>query len=340
MAAMTDGGLAQASVVSRSLLDLRRTVEDLDPGRQGDLLSPRKLLGLIPFGDRLRDYFDRYRRARASSTPSSGALLRAGQLVRDNGRSGRKANLWAVGPPAPVRLSARSSTPPSGGSRNRGHGPRAGGSCARACSSVPGSRTCSSAGVSVQGYLARSLAGTSAHQGRRSRHHRRCRPAHSDAWQALSDQKLVLDQITALNATTGDLIESTSRLLRDQSGKIGEQAASATIDLAKLQAAFANIYATMDEIDTFKVRALDTMAQTVKALSAEVAKSQAYLDRVRQSENNAALGGTAQRSSSSPSLDRRLVARPGGRAASRSRRSIRRFVGCRHQDRTPLETGP
>ena len=33
------------------------------------------------------------------------------------------------------------------------------------------------------------------------------------------------------------------------------------------------------------------MAQTVTALSAEVTKSQAYLDRVRQSENNAALGG-------------------------------------------------
>ena len=37
--------------------------------------------------------------------------------------------------------------------------------------------------------------------------------------QALADQKLVLDQITALNTTTGNLIESTSRLLHDQSGE-------------------------------------------------------------------------------------------------------------------------
>ena len=36
--------------------------------------------------------------------------------------------------------------------------------------------------------------------------------------QALSDQKLVLDQITALNTTTGNLIESTSTMLRQQSG--------------------------------------------------------------------------------------------------------------------------
>ena len=37
MAAMKQGGLSQASSVSRSLLDLRHTVEDLDPGHQGNL---------------------------------------------------------------------------------------------------------------------------------------------------------------------------------------------------------------------------------------------------------------------------------------------------------------
>ena len=99
--------------------------------------------------------------------------------------------------------------------------------------------------------------------------------------QAVADQKLVLDQITALNTTTSNLIESTSEMLHQQSGAINEQAASATVDLAKLQAAFTNIYATMDEIDTFKVRALDTMQETVTALSSEIEKSRIYLDRVR-----------------------------------------------------------
>ena len=78
--------------------------------------------------------------------------------------------------------------------------------------------------------------------------------------QALSDQKLVLDQITALNETTGNLIESTSEMLKQQSAEISKQASEATVDLAKLQKAFQNIYATMDEIDTFKVKALDNMA--------------------------------------------------------------------------------
>ena len=72
--------------------------------------------------------------------------------------------------------------------------------------------------------------------------------------QALGNQKLVLDQITALNTTTSGMIERTSQMLRDNSVAIQQQAASATIGLPQLQAAFANIYATMDAIDTFKVR--------------------------------------------------------------------------------------
>ncbi len=99
--------------------------------------------------------------------------------------------------------------------------------------------------------------------------------------QALSDQKLVLDQITALNTTTSNLIESTSVLLRQQSTAVNEQAASATVDIAKLQAAFDNIYATMDEIDAFKLKALDSMSQTVDALTAQIGKAQSYLDRAK-----------------------------------------------------------
>ena len=98
--------------------------------------------------------------------------------------------------------------------------------------------------------------------------------------QALADQKLVLDQITALNATTSDLIEATSVMLRRQSGQITEQAASSTVEVSKLQAAFDNVHATLDEIDTFRLAALDNMARTIEALSGQVAKSQAYLDRV------------------------------------------------------------
>ena len=72
--------------------------------------------------------------------------------------------------------------------------------------------------------------------------------------------------------------------------KIQEQAASATIGLAQLQRAFDNVYQTMDAIDTFKVKALDSMAATIGTLETEVAKSRTYLDRVQQQDQRIAAG--------------------------------------------------
>src|SRR3981081_485647 len=100
--------------------------------------------------------------------------------------------------------------------------------------------------------------------------------------QAMANQKLVLDQIMALNTTTSNMIESTSELLKTQSADIHDEAASATINIQKLQAAFANIYATIDAIDTYKVQALQTMQQTVNALSTQVQSAQTYLERAHQ----------------------------------------------------------
>jgi hypothetical protein len=47
----------------------------------------------------------------------------------------------------------------------------------------------------------------------------------------------------------------------------------------------------MDEIDTFKLKALDNMATTVTALEGELTKSQRYLDRARSSAEPATDGG-------------------------------------------------
>jgi uncharacterized protein YaaN involved in tellurite resistance len=101
---------------------------------------------------------------------------------------------------------------------------------------------------------------------------------------ALGNQRLVLDQINALNSTTGSIIASTAEMLRQQTGEIQQQAASATVSLEQLQAAFNNIYATIEAIDGFKAAALDSMRKTVDNLSSEVARAQAYIERAHAAE--------------------------------------------------------
>lgn len=100
--------------------------------------------------------------------------------------------------------------------------------------------------------------------------------------QALSTQKLVLDQITALNSTTASMIEATSSMLRQQGAQIQQQASTATIDVNRLQAAFDNIYAALDDVSSYRLKALDSFAQTTAALQQQVDSANTYLDRERR----------------------------------------------------------
>ncbi len=299
LAAMNEGGISQASSVSKSLLSLRRQVEDLDPSKQGDMLSPHKLLGLLPFGagNKLEDYFAKYQSSQGHINAIITSLYHGqDELQRDNAAiEQEKVNLWAImgrlrqyaylAENLDAALSAKI------GAIEVSDPERAKVLKEDMLFYVRQKRQdlLTQLAVSVQGYLALDVirrnnvelikgvdrATTTTVSALRTA---------VIVAQALSDQKLVLDQITALNATTSNLIESTSVMLKQQSGAINEQASSATVDLAKLQAAFDNIYATMDEIDSFKVTALDNMQKTITALSTEIAKSQAYLDRVKASE--------------------------------------------------------
>lgn len=294
---LTNGPLGEGSDIGRSLLELRRTVEDLDPSRQGDLFSQRKLLGLIPFGNRLADYFEQYQSAQGHLNGIIEALHRGkDELLRDNAAlEAEKQNLW--------QLMERLEKYVYLGKRLDGEIDAR----ARALEATDPDKAkllreellfpvrqktmdlLNQLAVNVQGYLSMDIIRKSNVE--LAKGVDRATTTTVSALrtavivaQALANQKLVLDQISALNATTGSMIASTSELLKRQSISTHEQAASSTIDIDKLKLAFQNIYQTMDAISDFKVKALDSMQSTVDALSGEVAKSKTYLDRVRAEE--------------------------------------------------------
>ena len=99
--------------------------------------------------------------------------------------------------------------------------------------------------------------------------------------QALENQKLVLDQIDAVNATTDNLINSTSQMLADNSVKIQEQAASSGVSAETLQKAFDNLFTTMDGIDSFRLQANENFLTTVTNLEQQVQRAQPYLERMQ-----------------------------------------------------------
>jgi uncharacterized protein YaaN involved in tellurite resistance len=84
------------SGIGADLTELRRTVEQLDPGRQGNLSKPRRFLGIIPFGNRLGNYFQKYQSAQTHISKILSSLASGkDELLMDNAAiDTERAGLW------------------------------------------------------------------------------------------------------------------------------------------------------------------------------------------------------------------------------------------------------
>lgn len=280
------------SPIAKSLTELRSVVEELDPTRQGSLSSPRKFLGIIPMGKSVQDYFRKYQSSQTHINAIIESLYHSkDELMKDNASiEQEKVNMWAlmqslrqyiyVGQKIDERLEQKigelEATDPEK---------------ARVVKEEllfyvrqKNMDFLTQLAVNIQGYLALDMirknnlelikgvdrATTTTIAALRTA---------VMVSQALSSQKLVLDQINALNATTSSLIESTSVMLKRQTAQVHEQASGSSVDLEKLQKSFNHIYETMQAIDAFKVKALGNMQQTLHVLTQEVDRAQTYLDR-------------------------------------------------------------
>ncbi|MGH8961837.1 MAG: toxic anion resistance protein [Jatrophihabitantaceae bacterium] len=290
------GGDAQTRV-SNTLVDLRMTVTDLDPNR-ADLTGVKKVLKWLPGGDKIQRYFAKYESAQTHLNAIIKALD-SGQddLRKDNAAiETEKANMWtlmgklseynALAGALDDAVAQKIAELETGGKADDANTLKS-----DALFAIRQRRQdiMTQMAVSVQGYMALDLVRKNNIELIKGVDRAQTTTVAAlrtavIVSQALARQKLVLDQITALNTTTSNLIESTSNQLRIQGAEINQQAASSTIDIQKLQTAFDNVFQTMDAIDTFRTQAVDSMAQTVTALEGQIERAKPYLERTRRGE--------------------------------------------------------
>ncbi|WP_324651625.1 toxic anion resistance protein [Georgenia sp. H159] len=291
-AALAATGEDPASRTGSSLEELRQIVSELDPNRH-DLTGGKRLLKFLPRGNAIERYFRKYESAQDQLDAITKAL-KGGQdeLRMDNAAiQTERDHLWAaLGQLANYAVLARSL---GDGLEQRIAALRTDGKTDDATALETDALfyvrqrhqdLMTQMAVSVQGYLAldvvkknntelikgvdRALDTTLA----------ALRVAVIVS-QALAQQQIVLSQIDALNATTSDMIVSTSELLRSQGAAIQQHASQATVDPAKLQQAFDNVFQAMDEIDRYKVEATRSMKQTVEVLEGQVGRARLQLER-------------------------------------------------------------
>ncbi len=279
--------------IGADLTQLRATIEDLDPSRKGDLMTRKKLFGIIPFGgNKLRGYFDSYKSAQTHISAIL-ARLKDGkdELLHDNAAIDQeRANLWnAMGKlEQMVHMSKTLDSQLEAKALELDYTDPAKAKAIRESALFyVRQRTTdllTQLAVSVQGYLALDLVKKNNVElvkgvDRASTTTVAALRTAVTVAQALTNQRLVLEQIGALNTTTANMIDSTGVLLKTQTAQIHEGAAASTIPVEVLQRAFQNVYDTMDAIDSFKLKALDSMKTTVATLSSEVEKSRGYIAR-------------------------------------------------------------
>jgi uncharacterized protein YaaN involved in tellurite resistance len=293
--ALSSGPLGKDSDVSKQMLDLRRTIEKLDPSRQGDLFkAPRKLLGMIPMGSKVQNYFRGYESSQSHLNAIIEALYRSrDQLMRDNASiEQEKANMWKlmgtleqyaylaqrIADAVSARIGSIEATDPER---------------ARVLKEdvlfyarQKQQDIATQMAVNVQGYMALDLIkknNTELQKGIQRATTTTVAALRTAVIvaQAIANQRLVLDEIAALNTTTGNLIAGNAKLLKANATRVYEQATTSSVDVETLKSAFATVMTAMDDISAFKVKALSSMEQTVNSLNGEVGKAKAYLESER-----------------------------------------------------------
>lgn len=296
--AKKSGSNAQVQVAS-TLGELRSTVEDLTPSN-ADLSVGRKILGIIPGGNKLAKYFQKYESAQTQLDKIIKSLM-AGQdaLLKDNASLAQeKTQLWetmqALSEYAVFAKALDTATASKiDEMKMQGQIEEAGKLDSDVLYPIRQRHQdiLTQLAVSVQGYLAIDMIrknNTELIKGverARTTTISALRTAVIVA-QALANQKMVLDQIDAINTTTNNMILKTSEMLKDQTARIHQQAASSGVSVDTLQKAFDNVFQTMDAIDTFRSQANKSMEGTVQALETGLERARPYLDRVRQQEGN------------------------------------------------------
>lgn len=99
---------------------------------------------------------------------------------------------------------------------------------------------------------------------------------------ALANQKIVLDKIAAVNKVTSNLIAQTAATLKTQGVEVHKQAAFAQLDMETLKQAFEDINEALDDISSFRKKALPQMANNILEMDKLTKQTETSIQRLEE----------------------------------------------------------
>jgi uncharacterized protein YaaN involved in tellurite resistance len=290
----------ETSPAFKAMGDIRVQLDELNPGKDGDLLQPNKLLGIIPFGNKLQAYFRKFESAGDQLKKAMTQLYAARDEVQMDiaDIEATRGKLWeamqklaaaahfseSLDAKLAAKVAAIEATDPQRAQALRQE------VLFYARQNLTDILT--QQAVCVNGYLALDVLKKTGREMMNG-----CTRVATTGMSALAvaqtvaratgNQIAVMDMLQGVNSTIGDLISQTGKQLNQHVDATAQFASNPMIGIEKMQEMFDQTYKAMDAMDSFRAKAIDTMGQNNAIMKAQIAKSDQYVDRVRQQQARA-----------------------------------------------------
>ena len=295
----------ETSPAFKAMADIRGHLDELNPGKEGDLLQPNKLLGLIPYGNKLQAYFRKFESAGDQIKTSMTQLYAARDDVQRDiaDIEATRGKLWE----AMQKLSAAAHFAETLDSKLADKVTSLEATDPQRAQALRQevlfyarqnlTDILTQQAVCVNGYLALDVLKKTGREMMNG-----CTRVATTGMSALAvaqtvaratgNQIQVMEMLQGVNATIGELISQTGRQLNQHVDATAQFAANPMIGIEKMQEMFDQTYQAMDAMDTFRAKAIDTMGQNNQIMKAQLAKSEQYVDRVRQQQARAVVSAS------------------------------------------------
>ena len=295
----------ESSPAFKAIHEMRGHLDQLNPGADGDLLAPNRLLGIIPWGNKLQAYFRKYQSAGAQIRDA----LEKVNLARDDMQKDAteiehvKGKLWEA--MIKLRGAIHFSEQLDGKLATRVAELKATDPIrARALEqdvlfyarqNLQDMYT--QQAVCVNGYLSLDVLKKTAREMMNG-----CTRIATTGMSALAtaqtvaratgNQVQVMEMLQGVRGSIENLVVDTAKQLETHVQKTGEFAANPLIGVEKIKEAFDTTFRAMDAMDSFRSKAIETMGKNNEMMREQVARAETYLDKVRGEKAREALKGS------------------------------------------------
>jgi uncharacterized protein YaaN involved in tellurite resistance len=288
----------------KAIAAIREQLDELNPGKDGDLMQPKKLLGLIPFGNKLEAYFRKYQSASEQLKTSMSQLYAArDDMQRDVvDIETVRGKLWeamqklaaaahfatTLDATLEAKVASLGSTDPTRAQALRQE------VLFYARQNLQDIQT--QQAVCVNGYLALDVLKKTGREMMNG-----CTRVATTGMSALAvaqtvaratgNQVRVMEMLSGVHATIGNLISETGRQLNQHVDQTAQFAQNPMLGIDKMQEMFDQTFRAMDAMDSFRAQAIDVMGRNNAIIRDQIARADGYVDRVRQQQAREAAAG-------------------------------------------------